>query len=448
MLERRTTGSDPSPAQLTRYIYSNHLQSATLELNEAAEVISYEEYHPYGTTAYQANNTAINAIAKRYRYTGKERDEESGLYYHGARYYIPWLARWTASDPMESKYAGMSPYNYSFNNPVMFNDPSGADPDDPVSTPKMLDGTPITYTFKTNIYDHAGTLIGSQSRMIKDEIEGLAHGEYLTDIYLPDPGGSSRISRDIEFASGSAPTSKPFFAKSFTPYAQEQLLASQSVEKPSSTGWTSAALGFIATDIAIPEPSDAAWPKWAVYAVIAAAAGIAIALDAEEERTRPVTPPLTVPIAPPIPLTDTKPNEDNETYVYRAMETTGGNWKPSDIINGAPNGRELGARTPLSNPSSPDITPDINNMVYPSLTDPHGLSTNLVPDAVETQMARIKGEGAVGKISMSALISRGLLPTPDPKNPAHILIQPGIGMPFSAYQTILNSLPWQRYRNK
>ena len=110
---------------LTRYIYSNHLQSASLELDEEGEIISYEEYHPYGTTSYQAMNASINAVAKRYRYTGKERDEESGLYYHGARYYIPWLARWTAVDPLEAKYAGMSPYNYGFNNPVIYNDPSG-----------------------------------------------------------------------------------------------------------------------------------------------------------------------------------------------------------------------------------------------------------------------------------------------------------------------------------
>src|SRR5690554_328179 len=125
MLEVRTVGTDPSPAFLQRYIYSNHLQSASLELDENGAIISYEEYHPYGTTSYQAMNASINAVAKRYRYTGKERDEESGLYYHGARYYIPWLGRWTAVDPLEAKYAGMSPYNYGFNNPVIYNDPSG-----------------------------------------------------------------------------------------------------------------------------------------------------------------------------------------------------------------------------------------------------------------------------------------------------------------------------------
>ncbi len=118
---------------MERYIYSNHLQSAALELDETGAIISYEEYHPYGTTSYQAMNANIHAVAKRYRYTGKERDEESGLYYHGARYYIPWLCRWNAVDPLESEYAGMSSYNYGFNNPVIFNDPSGMEGEEQVS---------------------------------------------------------------------------------------------------------------------------------------------------------------------------------------------------------------------------------------------------------------------------------------------------------------------------
>ena len=71
-------------------------------------------------------------MMKRYRYTGKERDEESGFYYHGARYYAPWLGRWLATDPLESKYAGLSPYNYGFNNPVKWTDSTGMEPDNEV----------------------------------------------------------------------------------------------------------------------------------------------------------------------------------------------------------------------------------------------------------------------------------------------------------------------------
>ena len=97
-----TTTADTSqggafqPSTVTRFQLGNHLGSAVLEVDETGAVISYEEYHPYGTTSYRSGTGAAEVSLKRYRYTGKEKDEETGLYYHGARYYAPWLGRWTA----------------------------------------------------------------------------------------------------------------------------------------------------------------------------------------------------------------------------------------------------------------------------------------------------------------------------------------------------------------
>jgi RHS repeat-associated protein len=120
---------------LLRYQYSNHLGSAVLELDGQAKIISYEEYHPYGTAAYRAISSNIRATANRYRYTGKERDEESGLYYHGARYYAAWLGRWTAADPAEVS-AGLNLYEYCFNNPMHYIDLSGLAPGQLFNTQK------------------------------------------------------------------------------------------------------------------------------------------------------------------------------------------------------------------------------------------------------------------------------------------------------------------------
>ena len=100
LVETRTQGTDGSPPQLIRYQFGNHLGSASLELDDKASVISYEEYYPYGSTSYQAVDQSIKAAAKRYRYTGKERDEETGFTYHGARYYAAWLGRWASCDPI------------------------------------------------------------------------------------------------------------------------------------------------------------------------------------------------------------------------------------------------------------------------------------------------------------------------------------------------------------
>jgi len=112
------------PETLTRYQFGNHLGSASLELDDQAQIISYEEYIPYGSTSYQAVNKDIKAAAKRYRYTGKERDEESGLYYYGARYYAPWLGKWCSCDP-DRRMNDLNAYMFVRNNPTMYIDIDG-----------------------------------------------------------------------------------------------------------------------------------------------------------------------------------------------------------------------------------------------------------------------------------------------------------------------------------
>jgi RHS repeat-associated protein len=82
-----------------RYQLPNHLDSVSLELNDNAEIITYEEYLPFGGTALIAGKTVREVTEKEYRYSGKERDSSTGLYYYGARYYAPWLLRWINPDP-------------------------------------------------------------------------------------------------------------------------------------------------------------------------------------------------------------------------------------------------------------------------------------------------------------------------------------------------------------
>ncbi|MEP7107394.1 MAG: SpvB/TcaC N-terminal domain-containing protein [Ferruginibacter sp.] len=113
-------------APLIRYQYSNHLGSASLELDGSSDalIISYEEYHPYGSTSYQGTDHLSEVPKKRYRFTGKERDEESGLEYHGARYYAPWLGRWTTIDPIGIR-DGLNGYIYVKGHPISMIDKTG-----------------------------------------------------------------------------------------------------------------------------------------------------------------------------------------------------------------------------------------------------------------------------------------------------------------------------------
>jgi RHS repeat-associated protein len=113
-----------APVPVQRYHLANHLGSVSVELAEDGALISYEEYCPYGTTGFQAGRSAAEVSVKRYRYTVMERDEESGFCYHGARYYLPWLARWTACDP-KGISPGINVYRYTANRPTVLIDPNG-----------------------------------------------------------------------------------------------------------------------------------------------------------------------------------------------------------------------------------------------------------------------------------------------------------------------------------
>jgi RHS repeat-associated protein len=130
MAETKTReGGVVVPTLTTRWRFQldNHLGSATLELDASGNVISYEEYHPYGSTAFHTADGAAQVSAKRYRYTGKEKDE-TGLYYHGARYYAPWLGRWTAADPLTTRQPGtadLCSYSYVGGRPMVAVDPDG-----------------------------------------------------------------------------------------------------------------------------------------------------------------------------------------------------------------------------------------------------------------------------------------------------------------------------------
>ncbi|MEU7144799.1 SpvB/TcaC N-terminal domain-containing protein [Nocardia sp. NPDC046473] len=116
----------PNPRPVQRYQLTDHLGSATVELSDTAAILSYEEFHPFGTTSYQSASGAAQVSLKRYRFTGKEKDTETGFYYHGARYCSSWLGRWICPDPA-GFVDGSNIYAYVKNNPIRLTDPSGTE---------------------------------------------------------------------------------------------------------------------------------------------------------------------------------------------------------------------------------------------------------------------------------------------------------------------------------
>ncbi|GIG69236.1 SpvB/TcaC N-terminal domain-containing protein [Phytomonospora endophytica] len=108
---------------------ADHLGSSAVVVDGAGAFVSREEYTPYGETSFGSYGR------KRYRFTGKERDEESGLSYHQARYYAPWLARWTCCDPI-GMAGGLNQYLYAAADPMRLVDPHGQAPVDDEAIPR------------------------------------------------------------------------------------------------------------------------------------------------------------------------------------------------------------------------------------------------------------------------------------------------------------------------
>jgi len=159
-----------TPAPLQIYQLGNHLGSASLELDKDGGLISYEEYHPYGTTAYQAMSSAAEVSLKRYRYTGRERDEETGLSYHSARHYAPWLARWTSADP-DGMIDGPNLYRYVRNNPLVLVDHNGKDPALPNDT-RTNEERNLSYSDPAAAAAAYKTLAEQERRALRDRVYG------------------------------------------------------------------------------------------------------------------------------------------------------------------------------------------------------------------------------------------------------------------------------------
>ena len=116
--------SHPTGSRQVRFQLTTDLNSVALELDQSASIISYEEYFPFGGTAIMCGNKQSEVSLKYYRFTGKERDDSTGLYYYGARYYAPWLGRWLNPDPA-GPVDGLNLLAYVENSPLKHEDPTG-----------------------------------------------------------------------------------------------------------------------------------------------------------------------------------------------------------------------------------------------------------------------------------------------------------------------------------
>jgi len=127
-----STGSPSSPVY---FYHPDHVGNTTYVTDADGEVFQHIEYLPFGETFIEEHH---NPNQVHYLFNAKEQDEETGLYYFGARYYDTRTQVWQSADIDPQNYPGWSPYQYTFQNPVNYTDPDGRNPDDKVL--KALNG--------------------------------------------------------------------------------------------------------------------------------------------------------------------------------------------------------------------------------------------------------------------------------------------------------------------
>jgi len=106
-----------------KYNIGDHLGNTAVMLNTSGNRVNREEFYAFGETSFGS------FTYKRYRYNGKEKDADTGLYEYSQRYYAPWLCRFVSVDPIAEDFPHLSSYNYASNRPITNRDLEGLQAD-------------------------------------------------------------------------------------------------------------------------------------------------------------------------------------------------------------------------------------------------------------------------------------------------------------------------------
>ncbi|EGC19566.1 RHS repeat-associated core domain protein [Prevotella multiformis DSM 16608] len=118
----------------TFFYHSDHLGSTSYITDDHANITQYDAYLPYGELLVDEHSSSEDLP---YKFNGKQFDEETGLYYYGARYLNPMASIWYGVDPLAEKYANISSYAYCLDNPIRWIDRKGMKWEDPKEAEKL-----------------------------------------------------------------------------------------------------------------------------------------------------------------------------------------------------------------------------------------------------------------------------------------------------------------------
>ena len=106
------------------FYHTDHLGSISYITDAKANITQFDAYLPYGELLVDEHSSSEEMP---YKFNGKELDQETGLYYYGARYMNPRTSLWYGVDPLAEKYPSVGAYVYCVNNPIKLIDPNGKD---------------------------------------------------------------------------------------------------------------------------------------------------------------------------------------------------------------------------------------------------------------------------------------------------------------------------------
>ena len=113
---------DTTELEETFYYHSDHLGSTSYVTDGDGNITQYEAYLPYGELLVDEHSSSESMP---YKFNGKQLDDETGLYYYGARYMNPVASIWYGVDPLAEKYQSMGGMVYCESNPIKYIDPNG-----------------------------------------------------------------------------------------------------------------------------------------------------------------------------------------------------------------------------------------------------------------------------------------------------------------------------------
>ena len=145
------------------FYHSDHLGSTSYITDAKANITQFDAYLPYGELLVDEHSSSEEMP---YKFNGKEFDEETGLYYYGARYMDPKISMWLGVDPLMEKYPNVTGYCYTMDNPIKFIDPNGKET-------YVIKNKTGTYTVVGGILNNnRGIYIASKDKSGKYTIKG------------------------------------------------------------------------------------------------------------------------------------------------------------------------------------------------------------------------------------------------------------------------------------